>query len=103
MKIAGLRLATAGIAAAALVTMSACSSGLGGSGASGVRVRAGWACSSNCSRDICQGGGGTTPARRLARRAWLGMCAWETGALPFSSWFSLSAASRSWRDDLDTL
>src|SRR3982751_1522246 len=30
MKIAGLRLATAGVAAAALVTMSACSSGLGG-------------------------------------------------------------------------
>jgi raffinose/stachyose/melibiose transport system substrate-binding protein len=35
MKIAGLRLATAGVAAAALVTMSACSSGLGGSGSSG--------------------------------------------------------------------
>ena len=30
MKIAGLRLATAGVAAAALVTMTACSSGLGG-------------------------------------------------------------------------
>jgi raffinose/stachyose/melibiose transport system substrate-binding protein len=39
MKIAGLRLATAGVAAAALVTMTACSSGLGGgestSGAAG--------------------------------------------------------------------
>jgi raffinose/stachyose/melibiose transport system substrate-binding protein len=35
MKIAGLRLATAGVAAAALVTMSACSSGLGGSSAAG--------------------------------------------------------------------
>jgi raffinose/stachyose/melibiose transport system substrate-binding protein len=35
MKIAGLRLATAGVAAAALVTMAACSSGLGGSGSSG--------------------------------------------------------------------
>jgi raffinose/stachyose/melibiose transport system substrate-binding protein len=34
MKIAGLRLATAGLAAAALVTVSACSSGLGGSGSS---------------------------------------------------------------------
>src|SRR3954465_6540261 len=34
MKIAGLRLATAGVAAAALVTMSACSSGLGGSASS---------------------------------------------------------------------
>ena len=35
MKIAGLRLATAGVAAAALVTMSACSSGLGGASSSG--------------------------------------------------------------------
>jgi len=34
MKIAGLRLATAGVAAAALVTMSACSSGLGGGSSS---------------------------------------------------------------------
>jgi raffinose/stachyose/melibiose transport system substrate-binding protein len=34
MKIAGLRLATAGVAAAALVTMSGCSSGLGGASAS---------------------------------------------------------------------
>ena len=34
MKIAGLRLATAGVAAAALVTMTACSSGLGGANAS---------------------------------------------------------------------
>ncbi len=34
MKIAGLRLATAGVAAAALVTMSACSSGLGGTSSS---------------------------------------------------------------------
>src|SRR4051794_14122410 len=34
MKIAGLRLATAGAAVAALVTMSACSSGLGGSSSS---------------------------------------------------------------------
>jgi len=34
MKIAGLRLATAGVAAAALVTMTACSSGLGGGSSS---------------------------------------------------------------------
>jgi len=34
MKIAGLRLATAGVAAAALITMSACSSGLGGGSSS---------------------------------------------------------------------
>src|SRR3982751_4860971 len=40
MKIAGLRLATAGVAAAALVTMSACSSGLGG-GSSSSSGRAG--------------------------------------------------------------
>src|SRR5690348_5017494 len=41
MKIAGLRLATAGVAAAALVTMSACSSGLGGTSSSNTGAAAG--------------------------------------------------------------